>query len=147
MKKIYLTRNQNGYYRVSFIDPVTGRRGPGKSTYTKDKEEATIIASQWLNGNVPKAMAHSRAFASGTSETYSGDLKSFVSHLSENDAYEILELISQKFHLDIPTSQINPTSNAATTSDVMGHRTEKIELWHMMNILLTKLKDRFLLNV
>ncbi len=119
MKRFYLTRNQNGYYRVSFIDPVTGSRGPGKSTHTKDKEEATIIASQWLNGNVPKAMAHSRAFAAGTSETYSGDLKSFVSHLSENDAYEILELISQKFHLDIPTSQINPASNAATTSDVI----------------------------
>ncbi len=36
------------YYRVYFVDPVTCTRGPGKSTHTKDKVKAPLIADQWL---------------------------------------------------------------------------------------------------
>ena len=48
MRQFYLGKNSSGYYRVYFVDPVTGTRGPGKSTHTKDKVEATLIAGQWL---------------------------------------------------------------------------------------------------
>ena len=44
MGQFYLGKNQNGYYRVYLVDPVTGVRGPGKSTHTKDKQEATMLA-------------------------------------------------------------------------------------------------------
>ena len=97
MRQFYLGRNSSGYYRVYFIDPVTGTRGPGKSTHTKDKVEATLIAGQWLKEGVPSAKSHSRAFASGSSALYSGDIQSFVSHLSEKDALEVFELLSHKF--------------------------------------------------
>ena len=101
MRQFYLGKNSSGYYRVYFVDPVTGTRGPGKSTHTKDKVEATLIAGQWLKEGVPAAKSHSRAFASGSSELYSGDLKSFVAHLSEEDALQALELLSQKLHKTI----------------------------------------------
>ncbi len=101
MRQFYLGKNSSGYYRVYFVDPVTGTRGPGKSTHTKDKVEATLIAGQWLKEGVPAAKSHSRAFASGSSELYSGDLKSFVAHLSEEDALQALELLSQKLHKSI----------------------------------------------
>ena len=52
MRQFYLGRNSSGYYRVYFIDPVTGIRDSGKSTHTKDKVEATMIATSWLqNGS------------------------------------------------------------------------------------------------
>lgn len=47
MRQFYLGKNSNGYYRVYFIDPVTGVRDTGKSTHTKDKIEAAVIANEW----------------------------------------------------------------------------------------------------
>ena len=96
MRQFYLGRNSSGYYRVYFVDPVTGCRGPGKSTHTKDKVEATVMAAQWLKEGVPSAKSHSRAFASGSSVLYSGDIKSFVAHLSQESALEVLTLLAQK---------------------------------------------------
>ena len=48
MRQFYLGKNSSGYYRVYFVDPVTGTRGPGKSTHTKDKVEATLIVGQCI---------------------------------------------------------------------------------------------------
>lgn len=121
MRKFYLTKNQNGYYRVSFIDPVTGALGSSKSTHTKDKQEATMIATEWLHGRVPKAMAHSRAFAQGDSETYSCNLKSFIKNLSETEALEALELLSQKLKLSAnPTEKTSvPVSESETKKHIV----------------------------
>ena len=102
MRQFYLGKNQNGYYRVYFVDPVTGVRGPGKSTHTKDKQEATMLACKWLAEGVPSALAHSRAFDSANTQTYSGDLHSFVMHLSDSDAQQVLELLSEKLKVSIP---------------------------------------------
>lgn len=105
MRQFYLGLNQNGYYRVYFVDPVTGVRGPGKSTHTKNRDEALIIAGQWLKEGVPSAMAHSRAFSEGTSKAYSGDLHSFIMHLSDDDAREVLFLLSQKLNISLPENK------------------------------------------
>ena len=53
MRQFYLYRNSSGYYRFYFIDPVTGIRDSGKSTHTKDKVEATMIATSWLQNGAP----------------------------------------------------------------------------------------------
>ena len=112
MRQFYLGRNSSGYYRVYFVDPVTGTRGSGKSTHTKDKVEATLIAGQLLKEGVPSAKSHSRAFASGSSALYSGDIQSFVSHLSQDTALEVLALLSQKIQntFDSAPSEIPPES-------------------------------------
>ena len=101
MRQFYLGKNQNGYFRVYFVDPVTGVRGPGKSTHTKDRQEATMIATKWLSEGVPSAKSHSRAFALGNSAAYSGDLHSFIMHLSDDKAREVLDLLSQKLKTPI----------------------------------------------
>ena len=108
MRQFYLGRNSSGYYRVYFVDPVTGCRGPGKSTHTKDKVEATVMAAQWLKEGVPSAKSHSRAFASGSSVLYSVDIKSFVAHLSQESALEVLTLLAQKVqnNFDVVPSEI-----------------------------------------
>ena len=62
MKKFYLSKNANGYYRVHFVDPVTGKQGSGKSTHSKDKVEAAMIATLWLKEGVPIAASHSHHF-------------------------------------------------------------------------------------
>ena len=61
MRQFYLGRNSSGYYRVYFIDPVTGLRDSGKSTHTKDKVEATMIATSWLQNGAPECRSNSRS--------------------------------------------------------------------------------------
>ena len=87
MRQFYLGRNSSGYYRVYFIDPVTGLRDSGKSTHTKDKVEATMIATSWLQNGAPDCRSNSRAFSNPTS-LIPINLKNMVEHLSEDDAYE-----------------------------------------------------------
>lgn len=53
MRRLYLSNNSCGYYRVVFIDPVTGALSTGKSTHCKDKIEAAVVASSWLKDGVP----------------------------------------------------------------------------------------------
>ncbi len=48
MRQFYLGNNSSGYYRVYFVDPVTGTRGPGKSTHTKSLE----LLSQKLHKSI-----------------------------------------------------------------------------------------------
>ena len=55
-------KNSSGYYRVFFIDPVTGKQDSGKSTHSKDKVEATMIATSWLQNGVPAIRGNSRQF-------------------------------------------------------------------------------------
>lgn len=56
MRKFYLSRNRFGYYRVHFVDPITHVQGVGKSTHTKDRDEAILIAGKWLEHGIPIAM-------------------------------------------------------------------------------------------
>ena len=97
MRKFYLSKNSCGYYRVHFIDPVTGKQGIGKSTHTKDWNDAVIMACSWLKNGVPEARSNSRAFENSRSSTVPANLKSFVDNLSENDALKVIELICSKF--------------------------------------------------
>lgn len=53
IRQFYLDRNSFGYYRVYFIDSVTGIRDSGKSTHTKYKVEATMITTSWLQNVAP----------------------------------------------------------------------------------------------
>ncbi len=62
MRPFYLSKNQCGYYRGTFVDPVTGVQSNGKSTHSKDRVEATMIATSWLTNGTPEARGNSRAF-------------------------------------------------------------------------------------
>ena len=62
MRRFYLYKNNWGYYMAVMIDPVSGLKRGAKSTHTKDKVEATVLAAEWAKGGMPEAKSHSRAF-------------------------------------------------------------------------------------
>ena len=53
MQTFYLSRNQHGYFMVRFSDPVSGKLSKAKSTHTKNRQQATLIADEWCrNGSL-----------------------------------------------------------------------------------------------
>ena len=48
MRQFYLFKNNSGYYNAVFVNPVSGFKGTSKSTHTKDRIEAIMIATSWL---------------------------------------------------------------------------------------------------
>ena len=102
MRQFYLSRNNHGYYRVVFVDPVTGAQSVGKSTGTKDKVEATMIATTWLNGGVPSGRTGTRAFLNSDKISATKNLQSIVQALTEAEALKLVEMISRKFNFQTP---------------------------------------------
>ena len=97
MRQFYLFKNNSGYYNAVFVDPVSGFKGTSKSTHTKDRIEATMIATSWLQNGMPESRSNSRSFSSVPNATGSLNLKNIVDRLSENDARVLMSLISEKF--------------------------------------------------
>ncbi|WP_407436560.1 tyrosine-type recombinase/integrase [Treponema sp.] len=124
MRPFYLSKNKYGYYRVHFVDPVTGLKSTGKGTHTKDKFEATMLATRWLETGAPDAPSHSRAFNQQiNNKSIPVSIKSFVDNLSESDATTVVELISKKYGItsstvtetEKPVISKNDASNTAVT--------------------------------
>ena len=63
MQTFYLSRNQHGYFMVRFPDPVSGKLGKAKSTHTKNRQKATLIADEWYRNGVPAGRACERSFS------------------------------------------------------------------------------------
>lgn len=116
MKSFYLSKNQDGYYRVYFVDPVTGARSVGKSTHTKDRDEAILIAGQWRKDGAPSVRSGSRAFLSGASETCRVDIQTYISTLSDSELRLALSLISQK--LNVVASSVVPEASVPVQTPV-----------------------------
>lgn len=62
MKKFYLSKNSQKYFRVHFINPDTGLVKIVKSTHVKNRDEAIMIATYWLQHGIPAARSNSKAF-------------------------------------------------------------------------------------
>ncbi len=124
MRQFYLGRNSSGYYRVYFIDPVTGIRDSGKSTHTKDKVEATMIATSWLQNGAPDCRSNSRAFANPTS-LIPINLKNMVEHLSEDDARIVFSLLSDRFGF---SSTLSPSTKSQTQLKTSSTQEKGIKL-------------------
>ncbi len=108
MRQFYLGKNSSGYYKVYFINPVTGLRDNGKSTHTKDKIEAIVIASSWLENGVPQARGNSRAFMNSKNNTVPLNLKNFVNSLDDSDLQTVYELVNKKLNKDSVQSLFIP---------------------------------------
>ncbi len=115
MRQFYLSKNSCGYYRVHFVDPVTGVQGHGKSTHSKDRDEATRIAYDWLYNGAPDARGNSHAFNNSKTSTTSAKLISFIDNLTESDAMKVVEMISKKFNLDLSSTSATEVVEAPKT--------------------------------
>ena len=95
MRQFYLFKNRAGYYVVRFINPITGvMMSSGKSTHVKDKIEATMIATKWLENGTPDAYSGSRSFQNQSSSGI--DLQNIVSRLTNTEIDTRLTLIAQR---------------------------------------------------
>ena len=68
MRQFYLYKNSSGYYNAVFVDPISGKKGTDKSTHTKDKIQATIIAQKWIESGAPQTRSNSRNFSATSTD-------------------------------------------------------------------------------
>ena len=96
MQLYYLSRNQHGYFRVRFTDPVTGKLSVAKSTHSKNRTQAAHIAEEWLREREATGTGYERISNCPASVT---DLETFVKNLSLAQAQNLAGLLSQSFNL------------------------------------------------
>ena len=90
MSPFYVTKNQHGYYRVIFVNQETGNVTVAKSTHSKNKTEAIMIASEWYKNGVPKKTTNScTPFIQNTNYSSGLNLKNLISRLSKAEAMEL----------------------------------------------------------
>ena len=117
MQSFYLSKNQDGYYRVRFSDPNTGKLTVAKSTHTKNKNEATIIACRWLENGIPQSKSCDRVINNKNNNTL--NLNSIVERLSQDEALRLVSLINAKFNFQTVTKTVAAAavSNVTNTSE------------------------------
>ena len=96
MQLFYLSKNQDGYFKVRFVDQTTGKLLSAKSTHTKDKFEATRIAMKWLETGIPESHGNSRMSVFSNSSSSGLDLPNLVKRLSDSEIDTLLTLIANR---------------------------------------------------
>ena len=96
MQLFYLSKNQDGYFKVRFVYQTTGKLLSAKSTHTKNKFEATRIAMRWLETGIPESHGNSRQSISVNSSSSGLDLTNLVKRLTDSEIDTLLTLIAQR---------------------------------------------------
>ncbi len=122
MKPFYLTKNAQGYYRAVFFNQQTGVCVKTKSTHTKDKMEAMLLAAEWYKNGTPDGYTNSRKKADDDVSVSGLNLDGIVKRLSQAEAVLLVSLISQKFNLNtnISVATADPTSQVAAPAVVVA---------------------------
>ena len=143
MKPFYLTKNAQGYYRAVFFNQQTGVCVKTKSTHTKDKTEAMLLAAEWYKNGTPDGYTNSRKKADDDVSVSGLNLDGIVKRLSQAEAVLLVSLISQKFNLTTnisvatadPTPQVAaPAVEVAPTPSVEAPK-KKVVVVHKKNAL------------
>ena len=122
MKPFYLTKNAQGYYRAVFFNQQTGVCVKTKSTHTKDKMEAMLLAAEWYKNGTPDGYTNSRKKADDEVSVSGLNLDGIVKRLSQAEAVLLVSLISQKFNLNtnISVATADPTPQVAAPAVVVA---------------------------
>ena len=104
MRQFYLYKNSSDYYNAVFVDPETGKKGKDKSTHTKDKIQATIFASGWVEKGCPEARPNSRNYSPDSSTTRLS-LKDICDRVNETEALQLINMLTAKYNLVIPSAE------------------------------------------
>lgn len=122
MKPFYLTKNAQGYYRAVFFNQQTGVCVKTKSTHTKDKMEAMLLAAEWYKNGTPDGYTNSRKKADDDVSVSGLNLDGIVKRLSQAEAVLLVSLISQKFKLNtnISVATADPTLQVAAPAVVVA---------------------------
>ena len=122
MKPFYLTKNAQGYYRAVFFNQQTGVCVKTKSTHTKDKMEAMLLAAEWYKNGTPDGYTNSRKKADDDVSVSGLNLDGIVKRISQAEAVLLVSLISQKFNLNtnISVAKADPTPQVAAPAVVVA---------------------------
>lgn len=124
MQPFYLAKNSSGYYKVCFVNTETGKVTNTKSTHTKNKFEANMIASMWVTKGAPeKRTSPSRAFNLQQADSSSIDLNSVAQRLTREEASLLIDLLNKRFDFvssanclnTIPNNSVNLVPNVQPT--------------------------------
>lgn len=139
MKPFYLTKNAQGYYRAVFYNQQTGTFSSSKSTHSKDKTEAMLIAADWYKNGIPGGYTNSRLKNSDSKDfNYGLNIQNIVNRLSQNEAVLIVSLISQRFNLSAQNISLKSSVNInqeASPALVNTESKKKIVIVHRKNSL------------
>ena len=124
MQPFYLAKNSSGYYKVCFVNTETGKVTNTKSTHSKNKFEANMIASSWVTKGAPeKRTSPSRAFNLQQADSSSIDLNSVAQRLTREEASLLIDLLNKRFDFvssanclnTIPNNSVNLVPNVQLT--------------------------------
>lgn len=124
MQPFYLAKNSSGYYKVCFVNTETGKVINTKSTHSKNKFEANMIASSWVTKGAPeKRTSPSRAFNLQQADSSSIDLNSVAQRLTREEASLLIDLLNKRFDFvssanclnTIPNNSVNLVPNVQPT--------------------------------
>lgn len=110
MSPFYVSKNEHGFYRAIFVNQETGAVTVAKSTHSKNKTEAMMIATEWYKNGVPKGTTNSKTNTLQQKNFNSGlNLTNLVNRLSSDEASQLFNLLALKFGF-------NMTQNIAATA-------------------------------
>ena len=143
MKPFYLTKNAQGYYRAVFFNQQTGVCVKTKSTHTKDKMEAMLLAAEWYKNGTPDGYTNSRKKADDDVSVSGLNFDGIVKRLSQAEAVLLVSLISQKFNLNTnisvatadPTPQVAAPAVVVTPTPSVEAPKKKVVVVHKKNAL------------
>ena len=129
MQPFYLAKNSSGYYKVCFVNTETGKVTNTKSTHTKNKFEANMIASMWVTKGAPeKRTSPSRAFNLQQADSSSIDLNSVAQRLTREEASLLIDLLNKRFNFVSSANCLNtiPNNSVNLVPNVQSANAEKV---------------------
>ena len=129
MQPFYLAKNSSGYYKVCFVNTETGKVINTKSTHTKNKFEANMIASMWVTKGAPeKRTSPSRAFNLQQADSSSIDLNSVAQRLTREEASLLIDLLNKRFNFVSSANCLNtiPNNSVNLVPNVQSANAEKV---------------------
>ena len=129
MQPFYLAKNSSGYYKVCFVNTETGKVTNTKSTHSKNKFEANMIASSWVTKGAPeKRTSPSRAFNLQQADSSSIDLNSVAQRLTREEASLLIDLLNKRFNFVSSANCLNtiPNNSVNLVPNVQSANAEKV---------------------
>lgn len=129
MQPFYLAKNSSGYYKVCFVNTETGKVTNTKSTHSKNKFEANMIASSWVTKGAPeKRTSPSRAFNLQQADSSSIDLNSVAQRLTREEASLLIDLLNKRFNFVSSVDCLNtiPNNSVNLVPNVQSANAEKV---------------------
>ena len=129
MQPFYLAKNSSGYYKVCFVNTETGKVTNTKSTHSKNKFEANMIASSWVTKGAPeKRTSPSRAFNLQQADSSCIDLNSVAQRLTREEASLLIDLLNKRFNFVSSADCLNtiPNNSVNLVPNVQSANAEKV---------------------